>query len=86
MLACALKRSSRALSRLLSILSMPELAMPLCYGAALAASHLIGGGPTGQPLLTLGAPVAIGMLLRLGRGMQAADVAGLAAAHVAVAT
>ncbi|GLK69293.1 hypothetical protein GCM10008179_29310 [Hansschlegelia plantiphila] len=85
MFASALVRSSAGFSRLLSLLSLPELALPLCYAAALGAGRLLGEGPGEHPALALGAPVAIGMLLRFGRGLDAADIAGLAAAHVGVA-
>lgn len=75
-----------ALRRLLLTLSAPGAALPVCYGAGLAAARLLGDGAAGQTMLAIGAPVAIGMLLRFGRGLTPVDAVALAAAHVAVAT
>lgn len=69
-----------------SALARPDCALPLCYAAGLLTSRMIGNGAGGHAIMALGASVAIGILLRLGRRLGPADAAALAAAHAAVAT
>jgi diguanylate cyclase (GGDEF)-like protein len=84
MLAYASNVFSAAARRFLAQLSSSDLALPLWYAIGLAASHGIGDGAAGRPLLSIGAPVAIGILARLGRGLRRQDMAQIAAAHVVV--
>lgn len=82
--------ASRALSalagRFAAFRSSSETGLAVCYALGLVASRLIGDGGSGQPLLVIGAPVALGLLLRAGRGLAPIDAVALAAAHVGVAS
>ncbi|HVI28477.1 GGDEF domain-containing protein [Hansschlegelia sp.] len=75
------------LRRFGAFVSSQAAALPLSYAAAFATARLYGeGAGDGRPPLALAAPVALGVLLRFGRGLELRDAAALAAAHAAVAT
>ena len=72
------------LARLLGRLSHRQVAPAAIYAAALGAERLAAGGGD-WPLIALAAPVAAGILIRLTRKLDPADLLRLAAAHAVVA-
>ncbi|GLK80865.1 GGDEF domain-containing protein [Methylopila turkensis] len=59
-----------------------NLTLTLCYAIALIAGRVMGEGASGQPMLALAAPVAVGVLIRMGGSIESADFARFAAAHL----
>lgn len=72
------------LVRLLGRLSRRQVAPAAIYGSALVAERLAGGGGD-WPLIAIAAPVAAGVLIRLSRKLDPADILRLVSAHAIVA-
>ena len=60
------------------------VALPTCYAIGLVADQIIGVGAAGYPLLSIAAPAAVGMLVRLGDRLHPIDLMRLFAVHLAV--
>jgi diguanylate cyclase (GGDEF)-like protein len=83
--SAAFRRIVEDWRRLASLLPAEAL-IAFGYVCGLVASRALGLGAGGQPLLTIGAPIALGLMLRSGRELNVADAAAIAAGHAAVAT